>query len=208
MIYNPAQISIWYVGDLYVNKYMNLFRMHTPNKVIKNQLFSHLLLDGISALNGILFVYGLSLFISRFFSKIGKALCFIGKNTMGILFFHFTFFKVMYFPFYLGGLITKADFSCLIPGTMSSPILEEKYWFIIAAGAIALSLTTWRLMMRNQMAVFLLGQSKQRYIDIWNVLIFETSNYHFPGILNTCSMDLQLQTEPFPLRHSPQLHNV
>ncbi|WP_300791460.1 acyltransferase family protein [uncultured Acetatifactor sp.] len=133
--------------------------------------FSHLLLDGISALNGILFVYGLSLFISRFFSKIGKALCFIGKNTMGILFFHFTFFKVMYFPFYLGGLITKADFSCLIPGTMSSPILEEKYWFIIAAGAIALSLTTWRLMMRNQMAVFLLGQSKQRYIDIWNVLI-------------------------------------
>ncbi len=38
MIYNPAQISIWYVGDLYVNKYMNLFRMHTPNKVIKNQL--------------------------------------------------------------------------------------------------------------------------------------------------------------------------
>lgn len=134
--------------------------------------FSHILLDGISALNGILFVFAISLVISHFLKTTGKLLCFIGKNTMGILFFHFGFFKVMYYPFYLSGLITKADFSCLAPGNMSSPVLEEKYWFIIAAGTIMLSLAMWKLLLLNQVLRFVLGQSRHLYANTWNTLTY------------------------------------
>lgn len=133
-----------------------------------SRTFAHPILDGLTALNGTFFVFAVSLLISRFMKRTGKLLCHIGKNTLGILFFHFTFFKVLYLPFYWGGIIDKTDFSCITPGNMSTQELAVKYWYVIAAGAVVLSLGMWKLLMQSRKLRFLLGQDKQTYMELWN----------------------------------------
>ncbi len=132
--------------------------------------FPNPILNGWSALNGIALIFSVSLLVNHFFSRAGKLLVYVGKNTLGILFFHFSFFKIMYLPFYLMGEITFEDISCITPGRMSTLILEKKYWFIIAIGSLLLSLAVWRLLLRNRIFRFLLGQDKHTYEGIWDIL--------------------------------------
>ncbi len=133
--------------------------------------FSRPILDGLAAMNGIFLFLAVSLLINHFLKRIGKLLCFIGKNTMGILLFHFTFFKIMYLPFYWMGIISRDDLSCITPGRMSTQVLAEKYWIFITSGSILLSLALWKLMLNRSVLRFLLGQSKQAYANIWSILM-------------------------------------
>lgn len=66
----------------------------------------NIILESLAGLNGIIFLIVLSKLIEKLIPNTTKKilLC-IGKNTMGILFFHFVIFKILLFIFYKKGVI-------------------------------------------------------------------------------------------------------
>ena len=175
------QIGLGIVSMLYmrlISSYLHV-GVDWPSRTFKNPFF-----DGVSALNGFIFILSLSLLFSSFTKKLRKVLKYIGKNTLGILIFHFSFFKIMYIPFCWLKVIDKSDFACITPGRMSSLTLNNQYWSAIAIGAIGLSLVTWKIISYNRHLRFLFGQDKQSYAIIWNMLI----NSKVVGFLSEVTM--------------------
>ena len=81
---------------------------------------------------------------------------YIGKNTMGIMSFHFVGFKVAYIFLILLGKMEEDEFNLLTPPTE----VGNRYWFIIVVISICCSLFLWKGLNKIKVVSFLLGNSR------------------------------------------------
>lgn len=93
-----------------------------------------------------------------FFKKIRPTVIqYVGKNTLGILLFHFMFFKVAYVILYVFVKIPKYDISLLVP----NHDVGCKWWWFISIVSIILSLSLWEIIKRIPIINFLFGCKKE-----------------------------------------------
>ena len=104
---------------------------------------------------GIAVTYMLAHFLSKI-SSANRLFSYIGKNTMGIMSFHFAGFKVAYALLILLGCMRVDEFNLLTPPTE----VGNRYWFIIVLISVCASLLLWRGLNRIRIGSFLLGGSK------------------------------------------------
>lgn len=109
------------------------------------------LIDLVIPLMGILFTTYLSEFLSRG-KYIKKLLMMLGKNSIGIMCFHFIGFKMAYLVLIIGGKMGVGSFKEL------TPVLEiQNWWFFISGIAIVFSVIGWRLLQKIYISRVLLG---------------------------------------------------
>lgn len=82
---------------------------------------------------------------------------YVGKNTLGILIFHFMFFKVSYILLYVFGNIPKDNISFLVPNYD----VGCKWWWFISIVSIILYLSLWEIIKRIPIINFLFGCKKE-----------------------------------------------
>jgi hypothetical protein len=107
-----------------------------------NHRTNNFLLDLIVNLNGIVFLYALSLICTNFPSRLKKVFLVIGQSTLGVLLFHFFFFKLAYLLLVILGLQPGEIITYHMPG----PDLGSKYWWLIAGLSLAASVGVWQLL--------------------------------------------------------------
>ncbi|WP_066825148.1 acyltransferase family protein, partial [Clostridium tepidiprofundi] len=148
---------IWYFGNLYP------ITVDYPSR-----RFNKWYIDAVVAINGIIFLYLLSDFISRIkFQKIKKILIMIGKNTLGILFFNFLSFKLAYI---LLAIFNIVPFSYLNEFTPTTNI-GNNYWWLISTISILCSIVMWRLLTKSRIGASLLGQNEELIKKISKYLV-------------------------------------
>ena len=103
--------------------------------------FNSPILDIFIVLNDTLLIF----FMAKIIEKIGvlcKILSFMGSNTLGIVFFHFMYFKVIIGILYLLGVVDKSYLICYLPpeGTNAYVLI------LIIFGSIILSILSWKIL--------------------------------------------------------------
>lgn len=103
--------------------------------------FSAPVLEFLAGINGVLLIY----MVAQIFSKVSvvnKIMSYLGRNTLGILFFHFVFFKVAYlFLFVLH--VVPFDF---LRNFLPTEEIAQKWWWLIAFISIINCLVFWRFL--------------------------------------------------------------
>lgn len=94
---------------------------------------------------------------------------YVGKNTLGILLFHFMFFKVAYVILYVFVKIPKYDISLLVP----NHDVGCKWWWLISIVSIVLSLSLWEIIKRIPIINFLFGFRKDVVKKVINAVSFK-----------------------------------
>ncbi len=125
--------------------------------------FSFIVTNYLAAINGIIFIYLLSYYLSKFFPKIKQLLSYIGQNTICIVFFHFVFFKISYIIFYFLGIVPFDYVQNFIPTSE----VGNKYYFIFVVISISLSILMWKILNQNKFMRILLGGEKLIYKNIY-----------------------------------------
>lgn len=145
-------IIFWYFGNVQVNV------MDYPSRV-----FNSMWMDFLSALNGILFIYIISSMLEHLSPRVVKAFCYIGKNSMGILFFHFLLFKFCFGIFYKMGIMPLETLVQVVPPAE----VGNSYWFILSLSAILGSLFLWECCKRIPVFRFCTGFQRDKYREIY-----------------------------------------
>lgn len=94
--------------------------------------------------------------VSKFFSYIKRVenlFIYLGKNSMGIMCFHFMGFKTAYFTLVLLRRMRLADLYRLVPGGTEI----EKYWLVLTVMGIGFSVCLWKLLYKHPVTRFLVG---------------------------------------------------
>ena len=82
----------------------------------------------LAVCNGILWLYALSQMISLFnHSIVKKWLMEIGQNTMGIMLFHFMFFRIVAVLLFLFGVVNVSELKNLIPSSNVKDVFLPVY---------------------------------------------------------------------------------
>lgn len=150
IIYTVIWISVlcllWYVCS-------NTFIRITVDWPSRN--FNGTIKDILLPAFGVIVTYMFSLLFSHF--KIpNKIFSYIGKNTMGVMCFHFVAFKAAYALLILLNCMKWEDFSRLTP-----PVeVGNRYWLFIGVVSLSVSLFVWNILNRIGMLSCLLGRSK------------------------------------------------
>lgn len=142
-----------------------------------SQKFNGTMQDILLPILGIAVTYMLAHLLKKF-SITNRLFSYIGKNTMGIMSFHFLGFKAAYALLILLGCMRADEFSLLTPPTE----VGNRYWFIIVLISISISLLLWRGLNRIRIVSFLLGSSKVTLTgrlgkDIENVINFFSDTF-------------------------------
>lgn len=124
--------------------------------------FGPIIINVLSSINGIIFVYTVSLFFSKI-NRLKEILKYIGNNTMGILLFHFMFFKIAYLILIILNIIPLDYMKNFTPTTE----VGNKYWLMIVSISIICSLILWRVLLKVNILSLLLGQEKVLYENFY-----------------------------------------
>lgn len=143
-----------------VSRYFGLdFVVNWPSRELNGVIDLFLPLFGIS----LVIVLAKMISIS---SHLEKLLVFVGRNSMGIMCFHFLGFKVAYLPLIALGWMSSEDFSRLTPG-----IDKGNIWIFITITSIMSSIGLWRLLCKNKRVNILLGNGKEICNSLLNTII-------------------------------------
>jgi fucose 4-O-acetylase-like acetyltransferase len=135
-----------------------------PNTVdYPSRRFGNILSNYFAALNGIIFIYLLSYYLSKFPIKIKQLLSYIGQNTICIVFFHFIFFKISFILLYFVDIIPLNYIQNFTPTSE----IGNKYYFIFVMVSILLSLLIWKMLNQYKFMRILLGGEKAIYKNIY-----------------------------------------
>lgn len=138
--------SIWYFGNV-----------HPVTVDYPSRRFGFCIIDAISAISGIVFLCIISDGISKIrMHKIKNMLIIIGKNTLGILFFHFLNFKISYILLAIFKIVPWTYINTFVPTTE----IGKSYWWMIASISIVTSILEWQLIIKSKIGYSLLGQNK------------------------------------------------
>ena len=141
-----------------------LFGFVNPSTVdYPSRNFGFIITDMIAGLNGALFIYCIAYYISKLGAYIKKPIITIGKNTLGIVFFHFLMFKITYFALYLCGIVNLEYLQEFTP----TAEIGTKYWLIITAISILASIGFWKLITISKYMKIILGQAKDIYDNVY-----------------------------------------
>ena len=91
----------------------------------------------LAVCNGILWLYALSQMISLFnHSIVKKWLMEIGQNTMGIMLFHFMFFRIVAVLLFLFGVVNVSELKNLIPSSNVKDVFLPVYILVSLCGSV------------------------------------------------------------------------
>ena len=137
-----------------------------PNTVdYPSRSFGNALGNGLAAINGIFFLFGISLILDKLrWQQFSILMVKTGQNTLGVVFFHFLFFKVGYFILALVGVVKWSYLSNFVP-TLD---IGREYWWLISGISLTLSVGAWFMLLKIPFAQTLFGQNKEfmgRYFE-------------------------------------------
>lgn len=162
---NDILSNVWKnLISLIVNGYLLYWFPNLGNVTVDYpaHAFNSPCLDMVVAVNGILFTYNLAVIISKSKNIINKCLQYIGKNTMGILVFHFVAFKLLLVFFNLMGMTPKTQVKEVVP----SAELSNNWWLLFVVISILFSLGLWELCKRIPVLNFVTGNKRQAYKNV------------------------------------------
>ncbi len=119
-------------------------------------------LNALEAINGICFCYCLSKLLIKLPTVIKNAIICIGRNSMAILIFHFTFFKIINLFFYLNNKISVDDLKSVVPNTE----IGNRYYPLFVIVSIVGSIGIWKIIEKISFTNFLFGMSNKKYKEI------------------------------------------
>lgn len=112
--------------------------------------------ETIIALADIIIIIIVSIFISERFRKISSFFILLGENTLGIMIFHFFYFKLVIVLYYVCGLITYDDVKSIVLPS-DSPFL---LWLPLTIVSILGSLILWIIVKKMPIIRILVGQDR------------------------------------------------
>ncbi len=133
----------------------------------------------VMILNGSIFLYLVSKWIADSTSALKNVLIYIGRNTLGILVFHFAAFKVAYLILYAFGAIPKQDIALLCPTEQ----VGNEFWWLIVIVSIGLSLFAWEVLKHFKVTRIFIGQDRSvgnllgQKLDIRNTTVKNILTY-------------------------------
>lgn len=119
--------------------------------------FGNIIYNTLNGFVGIICIFAVSNIIARLNKKVSKFFCFIGQNTMGVLLFHFIFFKFIYWILALLSVIPSEEIQNITP----SENIGNKYWLLITVGSICGSILVWTGIKRIPHVNTLFGLNKE-----------------------------------------------
>lgn len=125
--------------------------------------FQHPVFDVIAGLNGTLFLFLIASFIERLPKRIKNVFTYIGQNSIGVLFFHFLCFKIIFCVAYKLHKFSSAELSNVVPPTA----FGNKWWLIITIFSVAGSLIAWEILKRTPVLKFLIGAYHEKYNEVY-----------------------------------------
>lgn len=127
-----------------------------PNVVnYPTRSFNTPFIDFIAGINGAAFL----IILARVFSKtkyIKWMLVYLGRNTLGILFFHFQFFKVGYLVLVFFRIVPAGYIQYFLP----TEEIALSWWWMIAAVSVIFSLLEWKCLTTIWGIRFFFGKEK------------------------------------------------
>lgn len=111
----------------------------------------------IIAMSSIYIILCVSYYVCKYTKLIKRVLVFCGINSMGIMVFHFAFFKIFLIFLYKMNCISLESIQNVVPDTSTG----LSYWILITLWAIICSMLLWNILMRIPITCFLLGQDKK-----------------------------------------------
>lgn len=136
-----------------------MFSHQWPNTVdYPSRNFGNAFTNSIAAMNGIIFLFIISVIVDKFaHEKVVSVIVKMGRATLGILLFHFLFFKIGYAILAATGVV---DWGYVANFTPTHEI-GNRYWWLISGLSIALSIAAWNFILNNQLLRTILGQSRE-----------------------------------------------
>lgn len=124
------------------------------------------ILDPIVSSVGIYFIWGISRVLEK--TKLIKRICILlGKNTMGILIFHFVFFKIYFLLLHKFGYIEKKD----LVNVVLNDEQGRKFWIGLVLFSIIFSLFSWQIIKKIPILNFLFGLKRDINEKICNMVV-------------------------------------
>lgn len=119
--------------------------------------FGNAFTNSIAAMNGIFFLFIISTILDKVLhDKMVSVIVKMGRATLGILFFHFLFFKVGYAILALSGVVAWNYVANFTP----THEIGNRYWWLISGLSITLSIATWNSILKITLLRIILGQSR------------------------------------------------
>ena len=115
------------------------------------------LIAWVMILNGASFLCIFCKMLERYTKCLKSVFIYIGKNTFGILLFHFMGFKVAYLVLYMLNVIPKEDIALLCPKAE----VGNLYWWLIAGISIGVCLLIWQIIKNFKITRIIMGQDKR-----------------------------------------------
>ena len=141
-------IVFWYFGNI------NLMVVDYPSRSFNNAI-----LDAVAALNGIVFIFIIAFFLQKMPERLVKKVRYVGQNTMGIVVFHFLFFKLFSGILYKIGVVQIGEMVSVTP-----PVeLGKQYWWLYSILSIVGSLVLWEIIKHIPILSFFVGCKKNAY---------------------------------------------
>lgn len=140
----------------------------------------------LAVINGILWLYSLSQFFCLIsWDIIKNGLIKIGKNTMGIMLFHFLLFRLCALLLFLLGIAKIDELKNLVPSTE----IGNNFWLFYTTIAIVGSVYIWKLLTKLPILKQLLGSDSQfinTLLDTWPIkkirILMQRLTIHFAHI--------------------------
>lgn len=131
-----------------------------------SRAFNSPVVDFFLVLNGTAFIYALSRLIERipYFST---GIRYLGRNTLPILLFHFMAFKAAYLILFAAGYMQWDQIAELTPPAE----IGMRFWWLISAIAVAISLIIWEGIRRVKFLRIAFGQEKTLYNSYYRSLM-------------------------------------
>jgi len=140
-------------------------KVHRVTVDYPSRRFGSITTDTLAALNGVIFVFLISFFFSKLPKYVKTTLIFIGKNSLGIVFFHFLAFKISYLILYFFGVMSFSQISSFTP-----PIEIWGYWWMISLVSIFASIGLWKFLTWPKFFYIPFGIEREFYERAYNIL--------------------------------------
>lgn len=161
---NKLQVVIIAIANMCILYYFGKINPVTVD--YPSRRFANPLLEVVVGLNGSVLLYIGSNVLNK--SKILKKIfCYIGQNTLGIVFFHFLFFKVGFYILYLINIVEVEFISNFLP----SEEIGMTYWWLIAGVSVVCSLVLWRILTGVKGIGILFGSEKEKWQSLYKKIV-------------------------------------
>lgn len=120
--------------------------------------FSYPFWEFVVALASIYIIYLISTFISDYTKRLKALLALLGKNSLGIMAFHFIFFKLFMVALYITGYATSEQITNVV---LPTELKTVRFWLPMAIIATVGSLIVWLVVTRIPGIKFILGQDSK-----------------------------------------------